>query len=88
MITHKHTRRLARGHLIKGEQQSEEDNLRLRGDVAAYFTPPRALNHTVSRSAPLQESNMDAFPLQSSSHLPPPSALISGVWSRSMLITP
>lgn len=88
MITHKHTGTLARGHLIKGEQQSEEDNLRLCSDVAAYFTPPRELHHTVSRTPPLQESNMDAVPLQSSSHLPSPSALISAVWSRSMLITP
>lgn len=42
MITHKHTRTLARGHLIKGEQQSEEDNLRL---CCLLYTAARTQSH-------------------------------------------
>lgn len=69
-----------RAHLIKGKL--------LCNSVAAYITPLHALNHIVSHPVALQESNMDAFRLQRSFHLPPSSALISSVWSRSMLITP
>lgn len=85
MHTRSHTHPYA--HLIKGKQQSEEDNLLLCNNAAVYITPLHALNHAVSHLVTLQESNMDAFLLQSSSHLPPLPVLISTVWSHSMLIT-